>query len=157
MKKIAIYIILLAVAIVIALFVTARMSRNGQAPGLADGRLAHCPGPPHCVCSEYPDAAERFVEPLEISSFSAENLTALMRAAIVESGGTVRSERADYISATYSSSLFGYVDDLEIRIDRQAGKIHFRSSSRIGYSDMGANRKRVESLKQRFLQGAGGG
>ncbi|HKJ50170.1 MAG TPA: DUF1499 domain-containing protein [Gammaproteobacteria bacterium] len=154
MKKIAVYMILLAVAIVIALFATARMSRGGQAPGLVDGRLTPCPGEPHCVCSEYPDAAEHFVEPLDITSADAENPGARLRGAIVELGGAVRSERADYISATFTSSLFGFVDDLEIRIDRQAAKIHFRSSSRIGYSDMGVNRKRVEALKQQFLQSA---
>jgi uncharacterized protein (DUF1499 family) len=157
MKKIAMSIILLAVAIVIALFATARMSRDGQAPGLVDGRLTPCPGAPHCVCSEYPDAAEHFVEPLDIAPAGAENLGARLRAAIVESGGTVRSERADYISATFASSLFGFVDDLEIRIDREAAKIHFRSSSRIGYNDMGVNRKRVEALQQRFLQNAAEG
>ncbi|MGD2171362.1 MAG: DUF1499 domain-containing protein [Gammaproteobacteria bacterium] len=157
MKKIAVYIILLAIAIVILLLVTARMSREGQAPGLADGRLSPCPGAPHCVCSEYPDASEHFVAPLDIPSQADENLSARMRAAIVELGGTVRSERADYIWATFTSSLFGFVDDLEVRIDTQAGKIQFRSSSRIGYNDMGVNRKRVEALKQRFLQGPAGG
>ena len=156
MKKIAIYIILLAIAIVILLFVTARMSRDGQAPGLVGGRLTPCPGAPHCVCSEYPDATDHFVEPLDISSLGAENPGARVRGAIVELGGTVRSERADYIWATFTSSVFGFVDDLEIRIDTKTGKIHFRSSSRIGYNDMGVNRKRVEALKQRFLQATAG-
>ena len=157
MKRIAAYIILLGVAIVIGLYLTARMSREGQAPGLVDGRLTPCPGEPNCVCSEYPDDREHFVEPLDISSQDDESLSARMRAAIVELGGTVRSERADYIWATFTSSLFGFVDDLEVRIDRQAGKIHFRSSSRVGSSDLGVNRKRVEALKQRIRQNAAGG
>lgn len=154
MKAIAIFIILLAVAGVIALFVMAGVSRNGQAPGLDAGRLTRCPDAPNCVCSEYTDAAEHFVDPLDMASPAAENLGARIRAAIVESGGAVRSERADYIWATFASPLFGFVDDFEIRIDRQASKIHFRSASRVGYGDMGANRKRVEALKTRLRHNA---
>ena len=43
--------------------------------------------------------------------------------------------------------VFGFVDDVEIRLDESTGKIHIRSASREGYGDLGANRKRIEAIR----------
>jgi uncharacterized protein (DUF1499 family) len=150
MKKIVLLIALLAAAAVIALFMMAAISRNGEATGLVDGRLARCPDRPNCVCSEYPEATGHFIEPLEIKTANAAGLIARLRAVIIETGGTIRFEGPDYFAATFASPLFGFVDDLEVRIDDDAGLIHFRSASRVGRGDLGANRKRVERLQQRI-------
>jgi len=64
----------------------------------------------------------------------------------------ITSAQTDYIAATFTSRLFGFVDDLEIRIDTDAGLIHFRSASRVGRGDFSANRKRVELIQLRFRQ-----
>jgi len=50
-----------------------------------------------------------------------------------------------YVRAVLTSRLFRFRDDLEL--DVQAGCVHVRSASRVGYSDLGANRKRVEALR----------
>ncbi len=142
----------LAVVTVIALFVMGKVSETGQAPGIIDGRLTRCPDKPNCVCSEYRKDAEHFIERLELSEQPAESGTATVRAIITELGGVVKSERADYIAATFTSPLFGFVDDLEIRIDTHEALIHFRSASRVGHGDLGANRKRVELIRTRFQQ-----
>ncbi|OOZ10581.1 hypothetical protein BOW25_13065 [Solemya velum gill symbiont] len=69
-------------------------------------------------------------------------------ALIVQSmGGTLQEQTEDYLSSTFESSLFGFTDDLEVRIDRQQEMMHFRSSSRVGRNDLGVNRQRVEKLK----------
>ena len=142
----------LAIVIVIALFVMGRVSQTGQAPGSVDGRLKHCPDKPNCVCSEYRRDTEHFIEALELSEQSAASSLATLRAIITESGGVIISERADYIAATFTSSLFGFVDDLEIRLDKDEALIHSRSASRVGHGDLGANRKRVELIRARFRQ-----
>jgi len=49
-------------------------------------------------------------------------------------------------------TLFGFVDDLEIRIDAEVSVIHLRSASRVGKSDLGANRKRVEMIKKSYRE-----
>ena len=59
-------------------------------------------------------------------------------------------EKDNYFAATYHSGVFGFVDDLEVRIDEATKQIHIRSASRVGYSDMGANMKRVRSLVKRL-------
>jgi len=52
-----------------------------------------------------------------------------------------------YIHATVTSRLFGFVDDLELHADRQAGVIEVRSASRLGDSDLGVNGRRISALK----------
>lgn len=145
-------IAILAVVALIALFVLGGMSKTGQAPGFVDGRLSHCPEKPNCVCSEYREDSGHFIEPLKLTDQSVESSVETMRAIIIELGGSVETERADYIAATFSSPLFGFVDDLEVRIDRDVGLIHLRSASRVGHGDLGANLKRVELIRARFGQ-----
>lgn len=141
--------ILLVVAL-IALFVLGKVSESGQAPGIVDGRLTRCPEKPNCVCSEYRKDARHFIDPLKLTVQSAESGAATVRAIIIELGGVIKSERADYIAATFTTPLFRFVDDLEIRIDRDEALIHFRSASRVGHGDLGANLKRVELIQARF-------
>jgi len=51
------------------------------------------------------------------------------------------------LHATYKTPLVGYTDDLELLLDEDSGVLHIRSASRIGRSDLGANRKRIEALR----------
>jgi len=64
----------------------------------------------------------------------------------------VRVER-DYIHAEFTSALFRFVDDVEFYLDEAAKTVHMRSASRIGYSDLGVNRKRMETIREAFLKG----
>lgn len=141
---------------VVALCIVAWISKSGQAPGIADGRLTRCPDSPNCVCSEYRDDEAHFVAPIELQEKSAATLLARVRAAIVEQGGTIRSAREDYLAATYSSPFFGFVDDLEVRVDAVRGLVQVRSASRVGYGDFGVNRKRVERLRELLLEDRSG-
>ena len=55
-----------------------------------------------------------------------------------------------YVHATFHSALFRFVDDVEFSFDDQEKIIHVRSASRMGYSDLGVNRRRVEEIRRRF-------
>ena len=55
-----------------------------------------------------------------------------------------------YLRAEVSSRVFGFVDDIEFYVDEPSALIHVRSASRIGYSDFGVNRARVETIRSRF-------
>lgn len=125
--------------IAVVFFLLGLKSQKGKAPGLIDGKLAEPDGKPNTVCSEEGTQPERAIAPL---SGSAND----MKAAIKTTGGVITSESDSYISATYMSSVFKFVDDLELR--NAKGKTwHVRSGSRVGYSDRGVNRKRVERLR----------
>ena len=55
-----------------------------------------------------------------------------------------------YIHAEFTSALFRFVDDVEFLLDSETKTIHVRSASRVGYSDLGVNRRRVEEIRSRF-------
>lgn len=55
-----------------------------------------------------------------------------------------------YLHGEFTSAIFRFVDDVEFYINAQESVIHFRSASRVGYSDLGANRKRMEEIRRLF-------
>ncbi len=111
--------------------------------GLQGGMLRPCPASPNCVCSEDKGSASS-VRPFQLSEGSWQRLKQVIR----NEGGVIQQDGGDYLHATFSSKLFHFVDDLELRRDRQHGVIHVRSASRVGRSDFGVNRARVERLHQ---------
>ena len=117
--------------------------------GIRDGRLAPCPQSPNCVCSQAGDAPHRiapFVYQGERSAALARlqaALTAVPRTALV-------TARADYLHATSASLIFRFVDDLEFYLPEDRKVIEVRSASRLGHSDFGVNRRRIETLRAVF-------
>ena len=132
-------VILIIALVPFIFFILGLISQKGEAKGLVDGCLAEVGTSPNVVCSEVDVQPERAVEPLR------GNL-AQIKAAILATGGTITSDSDHYISATYMSKIFKFVDDVEIRKDSDT-LWHIRSSSRVGYSDNGQNRRRVEAIR----------
>ncbi|MDB2438989.1 DUF1499 domain-containing protein [Hellea sp.] len=132
--------ILSAIAIIVLLFFLLGLkSQKGKAKGLTDGHLAEPGTAPNCVSSEIDVQPERKVAPLNGSLDQ-------IKAAITATGGTITSETDSYLSATYMSKLFKFIDDVEVRHEKD-NIWHIRSASREGYSDRGVNRKRVEAIR----------
>jgi uncharacterized protein (DUF1499 family) len=65
-------------------------------------------------------------------------------------GGKIQEEHEGYLWATFTSKVFRFVDDVEFRMVSADGIVHVRSGSRVGYSDLGVNRRRVEKLRTLF-------
>jgi uncharacterized protein (DUF1499 family) len=61
---------------------------------------------------------------------------------------TVVAETDNYLHAQCASAVFGFVDDLEFHLRDSASSVAIRSASRVGFSDLGVNRKRVERLRE---------
>ncbi len=125
-------------------------SRKGNASGFTDAKLTHCPESPNCLNSEYADDTSHYTAPIDISGMSTEEVTTAATAIITNMGGTGITTNDNYIAATFSSNLFGFVDDLELRIDHP--RLHIRSASRVGYGDMGVNAERVDAFKQLWAE-----
>ncbi|NTV93056.1 MAG: DUF1499 domain-containing protein [Chlorobiaceae bacterium] len=119
-----------------------------EKPGLINGKLRSCPGTPNCVSSESCTPAEK-VDPLKFIGSSADAWLRL-KAVIIESGGVIEEEQQEYIWSTFTVPVFGFVDDVEFRLDRTENIIHVRSASRLGISDLGVNRSRVDQLREAF-------
>jgi uncharacterized protein (DUF1499 family) len=117
--------------------------------GARDGRLAPCPATPNCVSSQALEGSQR-VEPLPFTGPAAAAMARL--AGIVRSvpRAKVVSAADGYLHAEFTSAVFRFVDDVEFLADAAAGVIHLRSASRLGRSDLGVNRKRVEMLHKRW-------
>jgi uncharacterized protein (DUF1499 family) len=59
----------------------------------------------------------------------------------------------DYLRCEFSTPLMRYTDDVEFWFDPAAQVVQVRSASRLGYSDRGANRARIEALRARLAAG----
>ncbi|MEQ8662522.1 MAG: DUF1499 domain-containing protein, partial [Gammaproteobacteria bacterium] len=88
------------------------------------------------------------VAPLALPPGAPAERWAAILAAVRAAGGTIVTHDDTYLHATFRSALFGFVDDVELRLDGDA--LHWRSASRVGYSDLGANRRRLEALRGRI-------
>lgn len=154
MKTALILLLGFILLIPISLSVLGYISKTGKAPGLVDNKLSRCPDKPNCVCSEYSDQGDHYIKPITLNAsnpISIEQLKAIiakMKGQIVDSE---QSNSKDYIAATFTSSLYGFVDDFEVRLDPQ-NAIQVRSASRVGRSDLGVNRKRVETFESLVTQ-----
>ncbi len=125
--------------------------------------LPVCPATPNCVCSEPGTPDDRRVDAFPLSADDADDgpgdpLAAwgLLKAAIDDRGGTLQSDTGAVLHAVFKTPVLRFPDDLFARLDGSAGVIQIRSSSRVGRSDLGANRRRVEALRTSYLARLGG-
>ncbi|NER33355.1 MAG: DUF1499 domain-containing protein [Oscillatoria sp. SIO1A7] len=127
-------------------------SFSGKRPanlGVKDGKLQPCPGSPNCVSSQSTDK-EHKIEPLQYNSAPAEAFAKLKAVIEKTDNAKIISEKDNYLYAEFTSALMGFVDDVEFYIDEAAGLIQVRSASRLGQSDLGANRTRIETIRTQF-------
>ena len=121
--------------------------------GVHNGKLAPCPASPNCVSSQGSDR-EHSIEPLRYTGSPGEAMDRLKKIVISMKRSRIITETGSYIHAEYTSALFRFVDDVEFFLDERAAVIQVRSSSRIGYSDLGVNRKRIEDIRAAMNPGA---
>jgi uncharacterized protein (DUF1499 family) len=124
---------------------------EGRTPhlGLVNGDLKQCPGSPNCVSSQANDP-EHAIAPLAYQDGRAEAYARLRRVLTEMKRTVIITEKEDYIHAEFRSFLFRFVDDVEFYFPSAQKLIHVRSASRVGYSDLGVNRKRVEEIRAIF-------
>lgn len=115
--------------------------------GVHDGRLTPCPESPNCVSSQASDAEQR-IEPLPLRGSPSQTQALLVKLLADEPRVRLIKQDANYLHAAFSSQMLRFVDDVEFLIGDQA--VDVRSASRLGYSDLGVNRKRIEYLRQRL-------
>jgi uncharacterized protein (DUF1499 family) len=114
--------------------------------GVSDGRLAPCPPSPNCVSSRSTDN-EHAVEPLRYSSSTPEAMAGLRKIILQMKRTKIVTETNNYLHAEFASAIWRFVDDVEFSFDDHSKLIQVRSASRLGYSDFGVNRKRVEAIR----------
>ncbi|MEZ6057385.1 MAG: DUF1499 domain-containing protein [Planctomycetaceae bacterium] len=141
--------ILLLIVVVLSAFLSWK-SRTRPSLGIVNGQLVPCPNSPNCVCSEsHTTTPTHAIKPIPFSGSPVDAFERLKRV-VTDSGGELYESTPDYFRAEFTSRIFRYVDDVEARLDAEGKVIHVRSSSRVGRSDLGANRQRIEQLRQGF-------
>jgi uncharacterized protein (DUF1499 family) len=119
--------------------------------GVTDGRLAPCPRRPNCVSSYETDAVHGMPAiPFAGGEAAIARVIAVLRA---QKDARIAEERPGYVHAEFTTALWRFVDDVEFLWDDDAGVLHFRSASRVGRSDLGANRRRMDRLTRLIHQG----
>jgi uncharacterized protein (DUF1499 family) len=142
-------ILLVIAAVPITLYLMSIFAKRPDDLGVKQGQLKACPDSPNCVSSQAEDAEHA----MEAISFEGSGETALQVLRNVINGqprAKIVTDENGYIHAEFKSFIFRFVDDVELVIDENAGLIQFRSASRVGHSDMGANRSRMERLRSAF-------
>lgn len=114
-----------------------------------DGNDMNCPDSPNCVSSLASDSAH-FIAPLTFNDQPQAAMQRLKAALLSEKRVTIVKEQADYLHAEVRSFIFRFVDDVEFTLVPEQGPFQIRSSSRVGYSDFGVNRRRIERIRQLF-------
>lgn len=124
-----------------------KQSKNLANAGLVNGVLQACPDRPSCVCST-DEGKQHSIAALAVPAGLEKPIAAL--ATLIKSmpNTAIVNQEEHYLHVTFTSKLFRFVDDVELLLD--GDKVQVRSVSRVGYSDLGANRRRVEAIRAGF-------
>jgi uncharacterized protein (DUF1499 family) len=138
-----------AAAPAVALGMLSAFSRRPANLGASGGRLAECPASPNCVATQSGDKNQRMA-PLTFRGAPRQAMERLQRLVADMPRAEIVAATDEYLHAEFTSKVFRFVDDVEFLIDPAEGVIHFRSASRAGYSDLGANRRRMEDIRRQW-------
>ncbi len=130
---------------------------QGKVPndlGVHQGKLKPPSATANSVSSQaalYPDHPQRRyadIAPLAVRGDGPATLARLQHVVAAMPGARIVDSTPDYLYAQYTTSIMQFVDDVEFWYDPKAQAIQVRSASRVGESDLGVNRKRVEAVRQ---------
>lgn len=117
--------------------------------GVKDGKLASCPASPNCVVSQDADA-EHDIAPIAYTTDLETARKHLIDILGVVPRTQIVQQQDDYILAESESRLMGFVDDTEFYLPKGEKVIHARAAARLGESDLGVNRRRIEQIRLAF-------
>lgn len=109
-------------------------------------QLKPCPRKPNCVSSQ--GQGRQYIEPLPGDEATWGRLPGVLEAV---AGVRVVEQTAQAMRAEARTRVLRFVDDLEFVRDPEQGVIHMRSASRLGYSDFGVNRRRLEAVRRELM------
>ncbi|WP_348674444.1 DUF1499 domain-containing protein [uncultured Abyssibacter sp.] len=118
--------------------------------GVHDGRLAECPRAPKCVSSQA-TTRRHAIAPLPLRGTVQASMQRLVDLLLEWPEAELITEQPGYLHAEFTTALLGFVDDVEFLPTPDEGVVHVRSCSRLGYSDLGTNRSRIESIRDAYL------
>ena len=125
------------------------MAKSKKPIGIVDGKLHPCPKSPNCVSTQATDEKQK-MEPINYSGSLEDAKRKIITIINSLKRSKVITNEENYIHIEFRTATFRFVDDVEFFFDDKEKIIHFRSRARMGYSDMGVNRKRMENITKLF-------
>ncbi|GBF83631.1 hypothetical protein AsFPU3_0674 [Aphanothece sacrum FPU3] len=118
--------------------------------GIIEGKLAVCPTTPNCVSSQSQEA-EHSIAPFSYQGSTSDAIATLKKIINQQERSKIIAETDQYLYAQFTSKWMGFVDDVEFFLNPEKSIIDVRSASRLGESDLGVNRQRIEEIRQAFV------
>ncbi len=143
---------LIGAFLIVRFLVIPLVSKRPGNLGVSDGKLAPCKTSPNCVSTQAdPTDEEHFIKPIQFSGSIQEAQDKILNTLKSIRGNTkIIKKEPNYIYVENRTPLMGFADDVEFYFDEATKTIHFRSCSRLGYSDLGVNRQRMESIREAY-------
>lgn len=108
-----------------------------------------CRDSPNCVSTlADPADAEHHIAPFAYEGEPKAALDRLVQVVATVERSTLVARGDDWAHFSFKSKVVGFVDDVHVRLED--GAVQFRSQSRVGHSDLGVNRTRMEDLRTRW-------
>ena len=146
MKYIGIFLIVAALGVIARFhFMDKKANEAPNFVGLMNGSFKKGPDKPNWVSSMVSSSDKgHYIAPIDNSYLNIDSI-----AKIIElEGGTVLKKDSNYLHAIFQTKFFKFIDDIQFLV--QENTLHMMSSSRVGHSDLGANRKRLEGLRMKL-------
>ena len=151
MTKLSILIfILLGIALAYAGRLIYLVQTTAAPAGFGNGQaLVACEENRPCCVSSLSPTGDFYIPPFQLPNLAndASSIDRLRKAVLTEPRVEIVFESQTRLDVTFRTALFGFRDDASFAIDPQTGKVDVRSKSRVGYSDLGVNRKRLERIR----------
>ena len=128
------------------------ITKKSKKEGLINGKFYPCPETPNCVSTQSIDEQHK-IKPITYDSSLEKAKEKIVKIINSIKRTEIITHTNDYIHSEFKSKLFKFVDDVEFYFDDNEKIIHFKSASRVGRSDLGVNRKRMENIRKKFLMG----
>lgn len=126
--------------------------KKEPAIGLVNGQLSACPKTPNCVSTNQEDL-NRYMLPVNYEGLTLEQAKAILREVLATLPKlSVVKDEGVYLHAEAQTMIFEYTQDVEFLFDEAAKELHFKSASRVGYTDFGSNKRRMQSVVARFIR-----
>ena len=150
---------LIAIVLAIAFLLWSNNIFAGSPPaniGVTNGKLADCPATPNCVSSQAPTTDSQHglakplpwrIAPIPMSGDTPTTMAQLKQVIQGMPRTNIVKETNNYLYVEFSSKLMRFVDDVEFYLDNDTKMIQVRSASRLGESDLGVNRQRIEEIR----------
>ena len=114
--------------------------------GIENDHLAPCPASNNCVVSQNADT-KHAIKPIKYNLDREQVKEKVLKVLTVVPRTEVVDKTDNYIHALSKSRIFKFIDDVEFYFPADESIIHIRSASRLGESDLGVNRRRMEQIR----------